>query len=286
MKYSYVKNKFVKSHEATVSIKERGFRFGDGIFETIKIKNYNLCDYHLHLSRLKKGLKEIKIDFDSDKILHLADRLIKKNNQKNGFLRLSISRGIGSRGYYPTKSNPTLIIETENSRKIMQKEIDLGVSPYRKISPSSLPVNYKTMQGMNSTLSLIEAKEQGLFDSIILNTDGKITETSSANFFALKKGKIYTPPAKDGLLCGVVRQKIINNFSVIEKSISISDLKLFDALFITNIAIRAKELNSISEGQKIIWKKNTSPESQNKIQEIIRKINNFDRDNRSLTSGF
>lgn len=268
MKYAYIKNRFVKLRNANISIKERGFRYGDGIFETIKIQNYLLCDYQYHLARIKNGLQEIKISFNHNIIFDLANKLIKKNNQKNGFLRLSISRGIGSKGYYPLDCKATLIIETENRRKLPKGLINLTVSSYHKISPNMLPVNYKTMQGMNSILALIEARKQNYFDAVMLNINGHITETSSSNIFLLKKGQLYTPPSQAGLLCGVIREKIINNFTTIEKLITLDDLKEFDSLFITNVAISAQIINSISLENQLIWQNNPSPASNYKIIKI------------------
>lgn len=272
MKYAYVKNQFLKLSDAKISIKERGFRFGDGVFETIRIKNYVLYDYELHLVRIKNGLTAIKIEFDSNIILDIANKLIKKNNQKNGFLRFSISRGVGSRGYYPTYCKPTLVIETENARRLKSTPINLGISSYSKISPKSFPVNYKLMQGMNSTLSLIEARDNGFFDAIMLNSEGNIVETTSANIFALKNGDIYSPSGKEGVLYGVTREKIINNFSVIEQPIALANIQEFDNLFITSVAIGAKKIESITEHINPIWTARENYLSQARMDKISKML--------------
>ena len=102
----------------------------------------------------------------------------------------------------------------------------------------------------------------------MLNINGHITETSSSNIFLLKKGQLYTPPSQAGLLCGVIREKIINNFTTIEKLITLDDLKEFDSLFITNVAISAQIINSISLENQLIWQNNPSPASNYKIIKI------------------
>ena len=273
MQYVYLKNRFVNKNSAKISIKERGFRFGDGIFDSIKIKNHLLCDYNLHLKRIELGLKATKIAFDGNIIADIAAKLIKKNNIKNGFLRISISRGIGSKGYYPTAKNATLIIETERLRRPVNNNNILGISSYKKIPQNSLPINSKIMQGMNSTLASLEAKELGYCDVIMLNQNNNIAETSSGNFFAIKDGAIYTNTENDDILCGVIREKIINNPELPVKftSINLSDLKEYDHIFITNIAIRIKEITTIENNKNVIWKKNLNINSA-KILKYLKQF--------------
>ena len=254
MKYAFVKNKFTTINKATISIKERGFRFGDGIFETIRIKDYQLTDFKLHLNRLESGLSAVKINYDIAKIAALAHILIIKNKQREGFLRISVSRGIGSLGYLPVDCVASLIIETENLRKSKNDKAVLLVSPYQKISIHALPVNYKLMQGLNSTLALMEAKEHNADDAILLNEHKHITETTTSNIFMVINGKVFTPKLTDGLLGGVLREKIINNFSVTEQSFSLTQLKEVDNIFITNSSIRLKIVTKIiDQEQKILW---------------------------------
>ena len=129
------------------------------------------------------------------------------------------------------------------------------------------------MQGMNSTLSLIEARDNGFFDAIMLNSKGNITETTSANFFALKHGNIYSPPGTEGVLYGVTREKIINNFPVIEQEIPLASLKEFDNLFITSVAIGARKIESITDKGQAIWAAKENHSSQlrvNKISKMLR----------------
>ena len=274
MKYAYVKNSFINSNNAKISIKERGFRFGDGVFETIRIKNYQLTDFNLHSKRLAAGLKAIKINFDLVKIAPLAEKLIAKNQQKQGFLRISISRGIGSKGYLPVNCKATLIIETENLRRNYAQNYNLTISPYQKISDNALPVNYKLMQGLNSTLSALYAKEHNVNDAILLNSNHHISETSAANIFMVKDGYIFTPPLTDGLLGGVVREKIISNFSVKEKSFKLADLEIYDNIFISNVAIKLKLISKIIQpNNQILWH-NKLNESSIKITNQIKKFLN------------
>jgi len=270
MKYVFLNNKFVAEQDAAVSIQDRGFRFGDGIFETIKIHNSRAKDFPLHLLRLEEGLQELKISFDTSSLLDKVEQLIKKNKQAEGFLRIIITRGVGSRGYMPKDDiTPTIVIETINTPNMKQQTSSLIVSPYKKIPLTCLPVNYKIMQGLNSSLAKITAKDQGFSDALLTNAKNEICETSSANIFLIRKGKIYTPNLESGVLRGVIREKIINNFKANEEKIKLRQLKKFDLIFITNVALEAKEITLIVNQQtKAIWQSCPKVESVKIFKEI------------------
>ena len=110
MSIAYIKDQFVEASRASISIDERGFRFGDGIFETIKIIDSQLQYLDLHLARMQRGLVDIKIKYDVKDLGSLTEELIKKNNIQAAFLRISVSRGIGSYGYLPADGCEPLLI--------------------------------------------------------------------------------------------------------------------------------------------------------------------------------
>ena len=265
MKFCYINDKLILEDEASISIKERGFRFGDGVFETISIKNTRLVDFELHLERLKLALEEVLIIYDISALKEKAAQLISKNKQIEGFLRLSISRGIGSVGYRPCEDiKPLLIIETEDARKQDKKDLALLISKYKKTSTQSLPTGVKLMQGLNSTLAFLEAKNAGYDDGLLLNEKNNICETSCANIFFIKNDKIYTPPVADSLVAGIIRKKIIENFTVIEKSINVKKIRAFDGAFISNTALTIKKIKTIDG---YIYKKN--------VENIFTEIENY-----------
>ena len=264
MKYVFLNYKFCKAQNATISINDRGFRFGDGVFETIKISNYQARDLKLHINRLAAGLDSLKIKFDLSIIALKIQELIKKNHQENGILRIIITRGSGSRGYLPNANiKPNLLIETVDIPEMELDNLKLIISNYQKPSLKALPVHYKLLQGLNSTLVKLAAKELGFTDGILTDDKNHIVETSSANIFLLKKGKIYTPSKDLPILNGVVRSKIINEFSVSEKKIKLKELKKFDLIFITNIAIEAVKVLNISDkkNSKLIWQSKENAKS-------------------------
>ncbi|MFT6106626.1 MAG: aminodeoxychorismate lyase [Rickettsiales bacterium] len=259
MNYTIIGHKLIKSSEAKISVQDRGFRFGDGIFETCLIENAVIYNWDAHFARLEAGLKAIKINFDGSDLLSSSQKLITQNQVKNGILRISISRGVGSAGYKPNNNiKPTLIIETSKKPSKPESPIKLMVSSYQKTSLESLPVNYKLANGLNSTLVKIEAEENGYFDGIILNQKNHICETSSANIFWIKDNILFTPDLKSGCLSGTIREKIIQ-ISPLKTKFSeakITDLLEADEVFITNVALRVLAIDEIGE-RKFIDKRNS-----------------------------
>lgn len=236
-KYVIINNRLTPIKEAKISINERGFLFGDGIFETCRIDNGLIYNFAAHCDRINLGLEALKFDAKIDVLEKQAYRLIKKNQMKNGILRISISRGIGSKGYAPTyDSKPLIIIQTKNKPLKKNQKIKLAIGSKPKPSQKSLPIFCKSSQSLPYILNKIEAQEKGVFDCIMLCEQGFISETSAANIFWVKDGQIFTPSKKCDILLGTIRQKILDNFKVKQVEAKIDDLKKADEIFLTNVS--------------------------------------------------
>lgn len=255
-----INNKFIKERNAQISINERGFLFGDGIFETCRIANGKIYNFKAHEARIRDGFKCLKFSADISNLQKNCDQLIKKNKITDGILRISISRGIGSAGYLPTyESQPLIVIKTSQPRKITKEKITLGISKIKKIPKNSLPTSCKTMQGLPYALVKIEAQENKFFDNIILSQKNFISETSSANIFWIKNGKIYTPDKSCDALNGTIRQRLlkISPIKINEVKAKISTLENADEIFLSNtgfLILPVDELTLIKKGKKITKK--------------------------------
>lgn len=242
-----INDEFFEENEAKISVKDRGFRFGDGIFDTMSFYNKEIYRYDLHIKRIKQGLKAIKINCDTSNLEQSILKTIDANKLNNGLARIAITRGEGSKGYLPTyKTKPTIVIEAMKRPEMDLTNINLCISPYKKTSGESLPVNYKLMQGLNSTLCKIDAKERGFFDAIMLNEKGYICECSSSNIFWIKDNNIYTPSLKCGILNGVMRQIILEKIpNIKEGEYKIEELEEAEELIITNISVKSLSISEV-----------------------------------------
>lgn len=235
-KFILKNQKLIKSDEAFISIDDRSFLFGDGIFETCKIFAGKIYDFKSHKARIKKGLKSLEISAKIDDLEEKSLKLIKKNKIQNGILRILISRGQGSLGYLPSKKKQSLIIIQTLEERYLPKKISLHISDIKINSNNQFLTNCKTNNALPYILTKIKACNQGFFDGIITSGQNVVLETSSANIFWVKNGKIYTPKADLGMLCGTVRKKLleISPLKIFEKKAKIDELKTADEVFLTN----------------------------------------------------
>ena len=246
MKYLIINNKILEARDGLISVDQRIIRFGDGVFETCRIIDQKVKNFNSHLKRLQSSLMELKIVANISHLEELSYQLINKNKLKNGFLRISISRGVGSSGYLPKKDIEPLII-IENLPYVLQKydKIILGVSKYKRISSDFLPMNGKISNNLISVMAKIEAEEKGLFDVILLNEKGEVTETSSANIFWKKNGKTYTPDPVTGIVIGTVREEFMRNNEVFEVKAGLNELIEADEVFITNVNVEILKIDKL-----------------------------------------
>lgn len=250
--------------EASIAIDDRGFRFGDGVFETILVRDGVPYLWAQHINRLHAGLDALMIGHNVSYIDSLRDditALINKNfddrNEKNCILRITISRGAGSVGYMPQKDiKPTVIIETTDapSRDDLPDEIILHLSDYHRPPPECYPTEYKLNQGVSSTLARMQAKAEGCFDALQLSTKGKVAECSSYNIFWMCGKTLYTPDLRTGCLDGVMRSRVIEQSPYKTKlcHFSLKHLLGADAVIATNCAHLVIPIHGL-QGAKTKW---------------------------------
>ncbi len=273
--YVLINQKLVDESQALISVKERACRFGDGIFETFKIVSGIIYDYESHFARIKRGLKALEISAKINNLQTDSYQLIKKNQIKDGILRISISRGIGSMGYLP-KDNilPLIIIETISEARYPSGEITLGISKIKAPKRPRILQNCKTMQGLNYVLAKINAKKSGHFDDVILSESRYISECSSTNIFWVKNGKIFTPQSSCDILLGTTREKIIKKFPLKINLVKarLASLCGADEIFLTNSNFLVLPVDKLIVGKKNVkFKKEISSQVLQWLNDDIEK---------------
>ncbi|MCI5050425.1 MAG: aminotransferase class IV [Rickettsiales bacterium] len=254
MTHISINGRLVTEDRAKIDCRDRGFRFGDGVFETVAIYGGKLYQWDLHYARMLDGLVALKIPEPKHKIPLLVSRLLKKHNANNGFVRIAISRGVGSKGYLPTDDcEPTLVIEYIPRSDEVIEPAKLWLSQLAKLSNKTLPTKFKLAQGVNSTLALIEAVEHECDEALMLNVDGQICESSSANIFWIKKDTVFTPSLDTGCLNGTTRDLLLRlTPTPVRHSHSLlAELETAEAVFLTNCNWI---MRPVSELQPLGWK--------------------------------
>lgn len=234
--YSFVNGSIMKAQDACLPITDRGFRFGDGVFETIRLI-YGvpyLWDYHIE--RLTEGLSALKIAAPLFDIKSALKQVIERNHAVDGTIRIAVSRGSGSIGYLPHNPSTSLVVEFIPLSAEKIEPATLCLSTYRRLSPQYFPSNYKLAQGVASTLALIQAREEGFSNAVLLSSDGFISECANANIFWIKNNIIYTPSLATGCIAGVMRRRTIelSPHPVIEVEGPIQAISDADSLILSN----------------------------------------------------
>src|SRR5262249_9052616 len=138
MAFVIINNRLLPGSEATISIQDRGFKFGDGLFETLRVHRGVPYQFAMHLARLHSGLTALRIDADLTDIPAQCRELLRKNAVEDGLLRIQITRGSGSRGYLPMpETPPSVVIETAPLPQLPRTSLALWLSSYRKIPTAS-----------------------------------------------------------------------------------------------------------------------------------------------------
>ncbi|MCX6297362.1 MAG: aminotransferase class IV [Bacteroidetes bacterium] len=237
---------FILSDAPLVSANNRSFRYGDALFETIRITNYNPQFLKEHLQRLYSGMEVLKMEMNPvlNEIFleHAILELAQKNNvTSDGRVRLTVYRNEGGL-YAPSDNKVSYVVEVypveEKGYVLNTKGYTVDLFTEFKKAQNSL----SSIKSANSAIYVMAGiyKTQQQFDEcLLLNDKHHIIEGISSNVFAVKNGVLYTPPVSDGCVNGVMRKKIIeiaqaNKIAVYEISVMQNVLLGADELFLTN----------------------------------------------------
>ncbi|MFC4262271.1 aminodeoxychorismate lyase [Ferruginibacter yonginensis] len=275
MPYINYNGKIFEDDTAIIKANNRGLRYGDGIFETIKLKNNQLILADEHFARLWKGMQALQ--FEIPKLLRpesLNDQIIqlaKKNKLTNARVRLTIFRGEG--GIYDAKNNtPQYIIEAialpESGDVLNMNGLQLTIFKDAKKSIDAFS-NLKTNNYLPYFMGAMFAKKNHCNDALIVNCNEAVCDSTIANIFIIKNNCIYTPSLKQGCVAGVMRKWLIStlkalSYKIEETCVTIEDVLNADEVFLCNSIYNIRWVASVNE-------KNYS---SNTIQSIVLTLIN------------
>jgi len=254
--FVFLNGQFMPEERAVVSVFDRGFLYGDGLFETILIFDGKPFRWAQHLDRLERGCEFLKINlpFSSGSLRGFADELITKNKMPHALLRLTISRGAGARGYSPRGAErPTVVMSLHAGPEAgaPTPRWKLLTSSHR-VSANDLLSQFKTANKLPQILARTEADAAGADEALLQNTEGFAIEGASSNLFWIKEDTICTPPLSAGVLPGVTRAVVLEicqmlNLRAAETNIRADDLKHADGIFVSLTSRGVVEAASLDE---------------------------------------
>ncbi len=231
--------------EPVINADNNALRYGDGLFETMRMHEGRIWNVDFHFERLFSGMKTLQFDipeyFSKGFILRTVNELKFKNSiLGNARIRLMIFRGDGN--IFDSKNNSfNYIIETwplTEAIELNEKGLILDIFPDARKSCDSFS-NLKSNNYLPSVMAALFATKNKLDDAIIVNAFGRVCESAIANVFILKDYKIFTPPLLEGCVSGVMRRWMLEKFSlknykVVEKNLVTDELLNADEFFLTN----------------------------------------------------
>jgi branched-chain amino acid aminotransferase len=251
--------KIYASETAIIGAANRGLRYGDGLFETMKMKAGNLVLEDEHFARLWKGMQVLQFTipkhFNPDKLTAEVLLIAKKNeHEKAARIRITVFRSDG--GLYDAADNfPNYIIETwalpEGNGELNSNGLDMGIYADVKKSCDILS-NLKHNNYLPYVMAALQAKKQKWNDAVVINNFGRICDTTIANIFFIKDEVVYTPALTEGCVAGVMRKFMIDQlaatgFTCIEKAITVDELLNADEVFLTNSIYNLRWVKSIND---------------------------------------
>jgi aminodeoxychorismate lyase len=242
----------VAEERALISVFDRGFLYGDGLFEGIRVFNGKAFRWKQHLERFRHGADFLKIGvpFAPEAISDLAMRLIKENQMTDSLLRLTLSRGVGPRGYSPKGAGPPTFVMSLHP----MPSVDPATPPGWRVVTSSfrLPANeplarFKNVNKLPQVLARAEADAAGAEEALLLNSEGYVVEGTTSNLFWVQDGTVCTPPLPSGILPGVTRAvmlELCEKFGTRsrEANITTEELRQMDGVFLSMSSMGIAEI--------------------------------------------
>ncbi len=250
---AFFNGKFVPEEQGTISIFDRSFCLGDGLFEVVPVYNGKSFLWDKHFARLQAGAEflKIKIPFAPDAIAAFAEQLLRENQMQKGMLRVQLSRGVGARGYSAKGANSPPLVMTTHLATQPPSEIRIVTSSIR--IPANDPLSkFKTCSKLSHVIARMEADDKSADEALLLNTDGNVAEATSSNFFWMDDDTVCTTPLESGALPGVTRAFVLElcrelKIATVERNISPDLLPKVNAAFLTSSGSGVREVIQIDE---------------------------------------
>ena len=259
----YVDGAFYPKSQAKVSVFDHGLLYGDGVFEGIRAYNGSVFKLKEHIDRLYRSAHMImlEIPMSKEQMIQAVLETLRKNNQKDSYIRLVVTRGVGDLGLNPKKcAKPTIIVITDtialHKGEAKEKGVTAMISWVKRDPVDATSHEIKSLNYLNSILAKIEANIGGVDEAICLDKNGFVCEGVAENIFIVRNGRLFTPPSYTGALPGITAEEIVKlarelGYDVKDKNITPYELFNAEEVFFTGTAaeiVPVREINKRTIG--------------------------------------
>ncbi len=244
----YIDGEFYDKENAKISVFDHGLLYGDGVFEGIRFYNGRVFRLDEHIHRLFDSARAIALDIGMEKaaVAEATLETIRRNNLRDGYIRLVVTRGVGDLGLNPLLCPKASVVIIASKITLYPAEkyengLDVVTCSTRRIPHGALSPMVKSLNYLNNVMAKIEAQAAGAGEGLMLNEQGFVAECTGDNIFIVKNGAISTPPIASGALAGVTRAVVFElarelGIPISEPMMTRYDIFTADECFLTGTA--------------------------------------------------
>ncbi|MFP4026523.1 MAG: branched-chain-amino-acid transaminase [Candidatus Brocadiia bacterium] len=244
----YISGELKERADAKISVYDHGLLYGDGVFEGIRAYKGKVFRCEQHIERLYNSARAIalEIPMSKEELIEAIHETLEANDLTNAYIRVVITRGVGTLGLDPTKCpDPEVIIITDSislyPKEFYEKGLEVVTVPTMRTHHNVLSPKIKSLNYLNNILAKIEALQAGVIEAIMLNSQGYVAECTGDNLFIVSESTLVTPPPEAGMLEGITRQVVMQlarsaDIGIEERQLTRFDLYVADECFLTGTA--------------------------------------------------
>lgn len=282
MEYSLFNDQIVKNEEVVVDKEDRGYQFGDGVYEVVKVYNGELFTAEEHVDRFYASAEKIRITipYTKDKLHQLLHQLVEANKVGTGHIYFQITRGAGPRNHiFPSDEVKPVLTGNAKENPRPLENFEKGVKATFVEDIRWLRCDIKSLNLLGAVLAKQEAHEKGCYEAI-LHRGETVTEGSSSNIYGIKDGVLYTHQADNLILNGITRQVIFKcaaeiGLTVKEQPMTKEQLLAMDELIVSSTTSEVTPIievdgTVIGQGTPGQWTRKLQAQFETKIPNGIR----------------
>lgn len=251
----YLNGEFIPDSEAHISVHDRGFLYGDGLFDTMRAYNGVPFRIENHIERILNSAKKLKIRIElaPQNLKRIVSELLSKNRLKDAYLRITVTRGQHSGDLSFSTTHPsTILIIARPIETPSGEDYNRGVAATLVHGLSNPPelARHKTPSYLPYLLARDRASQVGAREAILVDNDGMVLETSTGNIFIVLEKEVITPPLSAGILPGIARKTALEcapdaGLETKEKPIAVKDLARAQEVFVTSSIVEILSITRV-----------------------------------------
>ena len=279
----YIDGELLDEKDAKISVFDHGLLYGDGVFEGIRFYSGRIFRLQEHLVRLYESARAIAltIPVSIEEMAEATLKTVAANGLRDGYIRLLVTRGVGTLGLDPDRCPlPSIIIIAATIALYPKERYEQGLTlitcATRRPTPASLSPRVKSLNYLNNIMAKIEAKQAGCEEGIMLNEQGYVAECTGDNIFVVKGGKVTTPPTHSGALDGITRHAVMDLMARLgidcrEEVMTRHEIYTADEAFLTGTA--AEVIAAVSLDRRHIGNGKPGPITLRLVEEFTKMAN-------------